>query len=404
MKKVQSIVLAILTLSFGYAQAQESQHVVTTNGGVDNVYFDVLNKEVKTISGSNWDLAFEVAGFTGSVLVNGQKGMEVFASPYMVSEWASFDTTGYQTWRTQINSLTSWSDGALNQNRSKDIDLGWGMYNQSTHVITGDSIFLLKTADGGFKKLYIKNLNMGTFNIVYSNVDGTNEQAQAIAVRSYPNLNFVHFSMSTNAIVDQEPDKASWDIMFTKFIQPIPVGGGQFQNYPVSGVLINKGVEVAQRNNVSVTDNDTNGLSWNTDMSEIGGDWKMFDGTKYVFAQDQVYFLRLPSGNVYKLYFTNYEGGSKGNFHMNMEAINQSVSIQANELIELRIYPNPSADVLNIDISTEAISSVRIFNAAGLEVYQGVENQIAVAGFTSGVYFVEVTTAKGVIVQRVIVQ
>jgi hypothetical protein len=249
----------VLTLSFLFALSSTmlAQEVVSTSGSMNDVYYSMSTGDVAATSNSNWDLAFEIKGFSGSVLLNAQKGNLVFSSPFKVSEWAAFDSTGYSSWLTSINSRESWSMGALSQNPSGDFDLGWGTYDVNTHAVTGDSIFMLALADGSFKKMYIKDLTTGVYTFVYSDIDGSNEQTKTISVGDYEDENFAYFSFESNAALSRDPKTATWDVLFTKYIEPINVGGGQIQNYGVSGVKINKGVEVAQRNGMIATSNDT---------------------------------------------------------------------------------------------------------------------------------------------------
>lgn len=64
---------------------------------------------------------------------------------------------------------------------------------------------------------------------------------------------------------------------------------------------------------------------------------------------------------------------------------------------EVKLYPNPVTDVLNID-SKDKVESVKIYNAAGQLVNQSkldANKKINVASLTTGVYNVNVTTDKG---------
>ena len=137
------------------ATAQNTVTVSTAAGNAEQVWYSLQNGEVATAALADWDLAFETAGFTASIRVNTQKGMRVFKAPYAVQDWASLDTTGMlATWKEVHDSDTSWSHGALNDGlTSNEFDLGWGVYNQVTHIVAGDSAFVLQLANGDWKKL-----------------------------------------------------------------------------------------------------------------------------------------------------------------------------------------------------------------------------------------------------------
>ena len=106
---------------------------------------------------TDWDIAFEITGITGSVLVNTAKGMRVFKAPYTLAQWAELDTAGLAAnWPEQHNSETNWSSGALNQGLTANpFDLGWGIYNFTTNNVAGDSLFVLAMADGQYKKFAV---------------------------------------------------------------------------------------------------------------------------------------------------------------------------------------------------------------------------------------------------------
>ncbi|MBI1307956.1 MAG: T9SS type A sorting domain-containing protein [Bacteroidetes bacterium] len=396
MKKVQSILAAALLITTT-AFAQES--VVSTSGSVNDVYYSMANGDVKSVSNTNWDLAFEMTGYTGSILINGQKGNKLFVSPFAVADWANFDTTGYMSWSENINSLTTWSVGAFSQNPTSDFDLGWGQYDINTHTVKGDSIFLLQLSGGSFKKIYIKNLATGNYTFVYADLDGSNEQTKVVSKADYIGQNFGYFTFDGETGVSREPSSEEWDIVFTKYISLIPIGGGQFMNYPVAGVKINKGVQVAERSGVNVSDNDTMNLNWDTDITTIGSDWKSFDGSQYVITADLSYFLRLANGDVWKIYFTNYEGGSAGKYYFTKELIKSS-SVQNGLTADIRIYPNPAAnsDIIQLDVPIGLeVLNVTAITASGQIIYGSFENG-AISfnqNLTPGLYHLQINTSAG---------
>ena len=51
----------------------------------------------------------------------------------------------------------------------------------------------------------------------------------------------------------------------------------------VSGVKINAGCKVAERKGIDVLSDDTSSLDWNTNITEIGYDWKAFDRCSFKY-------------------------------------------------------------------------------------------------------------------------
>jgi hypothetical protein len=84
------------------------------------------------------------------------------------------------------------------------------------------------------------------------------------------------------------------------------------------------------------------------------------------------------------------------------------------QIKNLDIYPNPSRDIFNIRFISEKIQdlSVRVINIMGELVYQEKANQfigeytkqIDLTDNSKGVYFLEITTDKGVVNRKIVIQ
>ena len=72
--------------------------------------------------------------------------------------------------------------------------------------------------------------------------------------------------------------------------------------------------------------------------------------------------------------------------------------------VEMKLYPNPARNTLNIESDTE-ITNIRMVDMLGQTVYSNTVNdnqhQIQVSGFQTGVYFIQMTTSRGVVTHRV---
>lgn len=409
MKRIYLLGLIGLTITLS-ASAQEYMDTTSTNGNTEDVYVQLNTGDKTNANRDNWDLAFESAGTTASILINGQKGVRLFTTPFTTADWASFDTTGMSTWTEYLNSSESWSNGAFNQqlDLTNPFDLGWGKYNVQNHVITGDSIFLLELADKSYKKIYINDLTAGTYTFTYADIDGMNEKKMAVSKDDMTGQNFGYFSVVDNAVVAHEPVTEDWDLVFTEYIIPIQTGPGQFQNYPVSGVKINKGIEVAQRDGIAVTSDDTVGLNWNMNISEIGSDWKTFNRTTnmYEYAKDRTYFVRLSGGSVWKIYFTEYTGGPAGTFFYTLKKIETGASVQDLNTTRVSIYPNPSAnETVSIQLDNDnSLKHVTVYNNAMQVVAEQSNASLNTANFTAGMYILAVETTQGSALKKLIIR
>ena len=394
-------------LATSMVNAQEITDTVKTSGNTMDVYYNLHTGEKFTADRDNWDIAFESKGFTASVLINGQKGIMLYSSPYEVKDWASFDTTGYAAWPTTQNSRESWSKGAFNHNLSSEFDLGWGTYNVSNHVITGDSVFLVELEDGSMRKLYVNELASGVYKFTYANVDGSNEKTVELKKNDIGAQNFGFYSLKDEMFMVREPDTEEWDVVFTEYISPIPTGPGQFVDYPVTGVKINKNVQVAQRDGMDVTSDDTSNLNWSTNMTEIGSDWKSWNGTAYEYEEDRAYFVKLDGGQMWKMYFTKYEGGPLGNFYFVKEKMASGVGIETIAASRVNVYPNPvnqgSAINISLDDNTQLVE-VRVYNQAMQLVSVQESASIATNDLVTGLYFMAVETTEGSAVKQLIIK
>ncbi|MCX6909508.1 MAG: DUF2339 domain-containing protein, partial [Verrucomicrobia bacterium] len=94
------------------------------------------------------------------------------------SGWATIDTTGLSSWKPMYNDPGNWENGAFSRYAKGYFDYGWCIYNDVTHNLVGDSLFVIKLRDGNFKKLWmIKKLSsLDIYLFRYANLDGSGEQ------------------------------------------------------------------------------------------------------------------------------------------------------------------------------------------------------------------------------------
>ena len=79
------------------------------------------------------------------------------------------------------------------------------------------------------------------------------------------------------------------------------------------------------------------------------------------------------------------------------EPIENTTSINDLSNIDLEIFPNPTADIVNINCNNNTIASVSIFDSQGKSVFRKNEtatsHQINLSNWTSGIYWIELRTA-----------
>ena len=375
--------------------SQTTVDVVTGANYANEVYYNFDNDALKTVPRSSWDFAFNSGQMSVSVLANTGNGVMVYTWPKGgINDWANVDTTG-MAWTPMYNSVVDWEYGAFNANTEKgnDFDYGWGTYNMITHNITGDSIFIIKLADGKFKKFAIKLkkalLNEWTFN--YADLDGKNDTTIVIDADNYKSTSFVHYSIANNSIVEHEPAER-WQLLFTRYYDyNIP--------YYVTGVLSNSGVKVQQVKGISQADFENYNISlFNDTISEIGSDWKSFSMAtfQYVVAPDVVYFVQDTKGtdkSIWKLYFTGFSGSSTGTYSFIKKKLG-TTGVKDISDRNLTVYPNPANQEINVIHDFNGLTEFTVYNMSGQPVlkYQNTEsvglnkNTLNISGLPTGIY------------------
>lgn len=419
------LALALLTLQIGTMQSQVANGTVSIGAGYTNhKFYSLSNGETGTQSKDNWDIAFEITGNSGSILANTQRAnFALYRAPYSIANYASLDTTGIVNWTTLYNSDQSWGIGAFNQTASSSNanDLGWGVYDQNTHYITGDSCYVIKISSTSYKKLKIISLISGTYTFEYANIDGTLPQTATIAKTTYTGKNFAFFDLANNLAVDREPLANDWDLMFGRYTAQLEMGPGATTPYPVVGVLTNKGVGIIQMNDVVNPEAYTEwpGLVFGSNISTIGHDWKSVDINtgNWQITGDTIYVIKDRTGNIWRLRFIGFSGSTNGNYIFSKTQLSAVgiADVKGATLAKVTVYPNPSSDNTALIFSSEeSITnvSVSIIDVTGkiistqiLKVDAGLnQQQLNTASLNSGVYFISINAGSYVTTQKLIKQ
>jgi hypothetical protein len=65
---------------------------------------------------------------------------------------------------------------------------------------------------------------------------------------------------------------------------------------------------------------------------------------------------------------------------------------------QYHVYPNPTSGLFQV--SGENILQVEVLNPAGIEVFKGSSTNLDLAGMPNGIYYVKITTDKGIIMKK----
>lgn len=416
-------IMLLLTSSAAFAQGTPvADSVVTGASYVDQVYYSLVTGQKTTAPLNEWDVAFQANGITFGVWVNRGAGFTAHLVPNLAaSDWGTaVDTTGFATWPALENGTNAWANGAFNQNPTNQFDVGWGIYTgPPAHEVNGDSIYLVRYADGSFKQLLIENLNVNRYKFRFADLDGTNEVVDSVLKNNARNLSY--YNLKTATEYDREPANSDWDLWFTKGLTAnVPVGPPGTPLGVASGaVYTNRGIQSVQVVGVPVGSADYTTATFDSVIYNIGDSYRMNlppPTSGWVVADSNVYFIKAKDTEIYKLVFTAYEGQSTGKIvfeKTQMTSTQTGINDIANNATRVVLYPNPAIDRLNVvlDATQAGMHNITVTDLAGKVAYttsvsvNGLQNvSIPVSNFANGYYLVSVEANGNRSVQKFVKQ
>jgi hypothetical protein len=330
-----------------------------------DVYYSMKNGKVSQDSNFKWHLAFDMSlpsgpsSYAGIIANHVQGKVNIYSTHKGGADFATFsasDTTGLGA-HPLYNADTNWHWGALNANRdlTNQFDYGWGIYNLTTHTVVGDSIFLVKVGTAAYKMMVTEYVGTPVNDVHYTfriaQLDNTGDKTVNIYRNQgidFTKKNFAYYNITDDAKMDHEPDNTTWDLVFTRYIEPIQAGPGPKQPYPVAGVLSNLKVKVAEAKNLSPDTVTYMNYPYTTYASEIGSDWKAFNMGTFMYDIDTLasYFVRsFNSQEYYQIKFTRFDGSATGKYVFAKRMIAATaVKDVVNNISTYALAPNPAVN------------------------------------------------------------
>lgn len=122
--------------------------------------------------------------------------------------------------------------------------------------------------------------------------------------------------------------------------------------------------------------------------------------------------LSSTSGGMFLIFYTNTSNNYQG---WSLTYTSSQVGIENNEVLkDLRIYPNPASEILNVSFDPGKASFIEtgLFNLTGEAVFNSITKEttalfrqgISLARIAKGVYFLKITTDSGTLTRKVVVQ
>lgn len=407
MKKLLLFIVICLP-ALGFSQADS---VSIDAGYTHQAFYSFSNGLVKK-STSDWDLAFGIGGFNVDIRTNEGHKVKLYLYPNGdTAAWNNIDTTGLHNWMPRHNDENNWSNTAFTTGGNHP-DYGWGVYNSTTHDVVGDSIYILQTKAGDFKKLRIDGMYAMTaeFKFTYADLDGSNEMTGTVKKTDYTGKNFAYYSIDNNNVLDLEPMAADWDIVFSKYGAVQPQGG----YYNVTGVQTNKNRTSAEARGVNINTVDWNTQNFVSEVGTIGWDWKSFNMTtfSYDIEDSLTYFVADTNNNVWQITMTAFDY-TVGKFVFNKKRVS-GVSVEdiTNGFNEVKLFPNPATENVTLNIISEHVANdidVNIYSLTGqlvwsrkVDIVSQTNIEIPVHNWQKGIYIVRIGSSK--MIQQLVVQ
>ena len=267
------------------------------------IYFNLENNEIVSQNlRTDWDIAFEAKSGGWHVILNSSLGGKAANSG--TSDFNDVvSLSGNEVWR--VDDPTGNLDSTA-----------IGNYTATNNVYIVDRGYNISGGAIGLKKIKIDYLSSSdSYQFRCASLDGTNDFTQLIEKDT--NYNFIAFSLTTNGLVDIEPLKYNWDLLFTKYLEIFPGVGP----YGLTGVLTNtfQLVEVATDTLLefdSISLDIVEQFDFSNHMNAIGWDWKSYDFSSGGFSVDSEinFVIKNTNGMYYKLRFIDFYNdlGEKG--------------------------------------------------------------------------------------------
>lgn len=185
-----------------------------------------------------------------------------------------------------------------------------------------DNVFIIDrgidakgTQIGKFK---ITDFANNTYHLTYT--DLKTNITNNVQIKKTGKYNYQHLSFATGTILQLEPEREKWDLLFSKYTTLLYTESGVPTWRSVTSVLINPffdEVAVIQDTTFETIDNSIiPSLTFTKNRDAIGHDWKtyQFKTASYIVSDKKIFIIKSASGFYYKFHFIDFynDAGIKG--------------------------------------------------------------------------------------------
>ncbi len=422
MKKTIIILTALLCL-IPQSKSQTFVDTISMGPGYSNqAFYDISTGKYKSSPVASWQIAHTSNTRDNCIRFNHTAGVNVYLYPKGdLSDYTDFDTMGWRTWVRPMNDIHIHEKGAINQQVNPDNmwDFSWGVYDAGTHQVKGDSLYLITIGENTqnpkfFKFLPISQEPNGDLVFQFDQIDAAFPVPDTLKQSKFDGATYKYFHLESKKQVLVEPSNAAWNLNFCRYYAPA-FDGTKYIPYLTAGVETKRGIQSVKIANttwesfienanthVSESKTDTvGGKGFRNDLTKIGSDWKMFNGSTFVILDSVNYIVEIPNAtgaDYWGMRFKKFAGAASGNVMLERTKLLTLSSAEYLNNSRVNLYPIPAQNELFVKMeeNTLATSIVirsidgKILTTKQIEADNNGTLTIQLDGIPTGNYILEV--------------
>ena len=261
------------------------------------------NLVVKENTKTDWDLGFE----------SSEQGWHVILNTSTFSELSSLNNAIFEDTIIENELVWTWDN-------PKGINVGTAIsyYPNNTTIYIINRGYNINGSQRGLKKLMIDSITSSSYFIRYSNLD--NSDYHSAIIKKDNNTNFTYLSFENNSVINIEPFKENWDLLFSQYTHlyedntetPAYLVTGVYSNY-INDIVIAKDTMNSFKD---ITALNINSYIFSNNQNEIGFEWKTYNFEEQIYTVDSkiTYIIKSTSNRYFKLRFIDFynDNGEKG--------------------------------------------------------------------------------------------
>lgn len=189
-------------------------------------------------------------------------------------------------------------------------------YSSDT-VLTSQTVYLISSgydANGTEimtpKKFVFEGIIENSYIIKFADIDGSNYVRKIIPRNE--TLNLTAFSFTSQSVTNVEPDKTTWDILFTRNTDTVfstTDPNEWLTGYAVTGAYLNPyNTQAYAETNITFENINSGNIApslFTSKLNVIGHDWKIFT-TQYTIDDSKAYVIKDHNNFIFKLRFLGF--------------------------------------------------------------------------------------------------